>query len=92
MSRDLVWAALFDVADRLNRRVSGSTLEVRAARRRSFLRWTVVEGLEVTDNWTDVFEPVRTRRLLQSEWTEVQPVQQAASKVGAFLRERPDLA
>ncbi len=92
VTRDLIWAALYDVADRLNRRTSGSTLEVRAARRRSLLRWTVVEGLEVIDNWTDVFEPVRSRRLLGTAWTEIQPVQQAASKVGAFLRERPDLA
>lgn len=90
MARDLVWAAIYEVADRLNRRVGDSTLEVRATRRRSLLQWTVTEGIEVTDYWTDVFEPVRRRRLVSSKWQDMQPVQQAASNVGSFLRERPD--
>lgn len=88
----MAWAAIYEVADRLNRRASDSTLIVQAARRRSFLQWTVTEGIEVVDNWTDVFEPVRRRRLMSSKWQEIQPVQQAASNVGSFLRDRPDLA
>jgi hypothetical protein len=92
MARDLAWAAIYEVADRLNRGVSDSTLEVRAARRRSLLQWRVTEGIEVTDKWTDVFEPVRRRRLVSSKWQAIQPVQQAASNVGSFLRDRPDLA
>jgi hypothetical protein len=92
VTRDLAWAAICEVADRLNRRVSDSTLEVRAVRRRSSLQWTVTEGIEVVDNWTELFEPVRRRRLMPSTWEEIQPVQQAASNVGSFLRDRPDLA
>ena len=91
MTRDLAWAAIYDVATRLNERAESATLQVRAARRRSVLQWTVEEGIEVVDNWTDVFEPVRRRRLFGRDWQEVQPVQQAASSVGAFLRDRPDL-
>jgi hypothetical protein len=85
------WGAIREVADRLNQGVIDSTLEVRAARRRSLLTWTVTEGIEVTDNWTDVFEPVRRRGLMSTKWQEVQPVEQAASKVDSFLRDRPDL-
>jgi hypothetical protein len=91
VTRDLPWAAIYKVADRLNQDVGDSTLDVRAARRRSFIRWTVTEGIEVMDNWTDVFEPVRRRRLMSDKWEEVQPVQQAASNIGSFLRDRPDL-
>jgi len=92
VARDLAWAAIYEAAERLNQRVGDSSLEVRASRRRSFLLWTVTEGIEVTDNWTDVLEPVRRRRLMSSKWHEIQPVQQAASNVGSFLRDRPDLA
>lgn len=91
MTRDLTWAAIYDVAKRLNDRVEGSTPEVEPVRRRSLLYWTVTEGIAVRDNWTDVFEPVRRRRIFGKKWKDVQPVQEAASKVGGFLRERPDL-
>ncbi len=91
VTRDLTWAAIYEVAERLNRRVGDSTLEVRPVRRRSFLRWTVTEGIAVIDNWTDVFEPVRRRRIMRREWEGVQPLQEAASKIGTFLRDRPDL-
>jgi hypothetical protein len=90
--RDLAWAAIYEVADRLNQSIGDSTLEVRASRRRSFLSWSVTEGIEVMDNWTDVFEPVRRRRLMSSKWQEIQLVEQAASNIGSFLRDRPDLA
>lgn len=52
---------------------------------------SVTEGLEVADNWTEVFEPVRKRRRFTSRWTTLQPVQEAAAQIGTFLRERPDL-
>lgn len=90
MTRDLPWAAMYEVATRLDERTAGTSLTVRTARRRSLLCWRVVEGLEVVDNWTDVFEPVRERHLLRSAWQEVQPMQEAASKIGQFLKERPD--
>lgn len=90
MTRDLPWAAIHEVGARLSEHLAGTTLEVRAAWRRSLLRWRVVEGIQVVDNWTDVFEPVRRRHVLGSRWHEVQPVQDAASKIGQFLRERPD--
>ena len=89
--RDLIWDALYTVAKRLNRSGRAGELEVRALRRRSWRRWEVVEGLWVGDNWPDVFEPVRCRRILGHRWQDLQPVQQAASKIGTFLRERPDL-
>ena len=94
MSRDLPWDAMVTVAERLEPLTEGTTLTVRARRRHSLL-W-VTEGLEVVDNWTDVFEPVRRRwwwvprRVVG--WTEIQPVAEAASHVGSFLRERPDQA
>ena len=59
-----------------------STLTVRGARRRSLRKWRAVEGIEVFDNWTDVWEPVWWRPLLGSTWREIQSVQTAASQVG----------
>jgi hypothetical protein len=91
MARDLTWVAIFTVAERMTERYD-TALTIRAARRRSLLGWNVTDGLEVVDNWTRVFEPVRTRSLLGRTWNEVQPVQEAASKVGTFIRDRPDLA
>ena len=89
--RDLTWDAMVTVAERLNREAGGLTSHVRASRQRSWLTLTVTEGLEVADNWTEAFEAVRKRRLPRGAWTEIQPVAQAASTVGRFLRERPDL-
>lgn len=89
--RDLDADAMVTVAERMNDRYPDPTLIIRASRRRSLLRWSVVEGLEVADKWTDVYEPVRKRRMLVGPWEQVQPVQQAASKIGGFMRERPDL-
>jgi hypothetical protein len=90
-ARDLAWDAISTVAERLNARTEGTTLEVRAKRRRIGRR--VVEGIEVVDRWTNVWEPVRERPAwARNRWREVQPVQTAASKIGTFLRERPDLA
>lgn len=90
MTRDLTWDALVEVAARLNERTSD--LEVQAARRRSLWRWEAIEGLEAVNYWTDVFEPVRRRRLLGERWHQLQPVTRAATEVGKFLRERPDLS
>jgi hypothetical protein len=91
-TRDHTWAAMVDVTQRLDGRDPETMLVIRAARRRSLLRRSVTEGLEAVDKWTDLFEPVRRRRMFGRVWRELQPVQQAASHVGSFLRERPDLA
>ena len=91
MGRDLVWDAIYTAATKLTRQYPHDTLKIRAVRRRSHLRWVVIEGFAIEDTWTDVFEPVRKRPLLSGRWDEVQPVQLAASNVGRFMRERPDL-
>jgi len=82
---------MYNVAERLTaRHCEADTLRVFAQRYR---RMTfVVEGLLVWDMWTDVFEPVRKRRVFTNKWTEIQPINEAASKLEAFLRERPDQA
>ena len=90
MARDLVWDAMVTVAGRLRPRAELQGLKVQASRRRSWLRLEVTEGLEAVDNWTDVFEPVRRRHFLTSNWSGVQPVQDAAASIGRFLDERPD--
>jgi hypothetical protein len=82
---------MYNVAERLRSQYcEGTTLTVQAVRQRKPL--SLVEGLWVGDNWTDVFEPVRKRRPFSHVWTEVQSVQGAASNIGQFVRERPDLA
>ncbi len=55
------------------------------------LSLTVTEGLYFGNLWTDGFEPVRVRRFFTRRWREIQPVAEAASKVGEFIRQRPDL-
>jgi len=88
--RDQTWAAMINVAERMTARYcKDDTLEVVAVRRPRGLM-TVVEGLAVGDNWTDVFEPVRERRRFSGRWTELQPVKDAAASISVFLRERPD--
>jgi hypothetical protein len=87
----LTWDAICTVAERVNDRYSASGLHVIATRRRSLWRWVVVEGLSIWDEYTDVFEPVRSRRPFTVAWIEIQSVASAASHVGAFLRDRPDL-
>jgi hypothetical protein len=91
MPRDQPWAPIYNVADRMNRRYTDTTLRVRPVRRRVIRGWCVVEGLEAAHNWTDVFEPVRRGRMFGRRWTELQAVQQAPAKIGQFIRERPDL-
>lgn len=95
MARDLTWDALVTVAERLNREASGAELGKEnltvKARRLSPFWLEVSEGLEAANNWTVVFEPVRQRRRPCRRWREVQPIQQAASRIGEFLHDRPDL-
>jgi hypothetical protein len=89
--RDQQWAAIYTAAERLDvRYCEHDTLTVRAFRHRHLTG--VVEGLQVSDKWTDYLEPVRKQRVLSQTWRELQPVQDAASKIGEFFRERPDLA
>ena len=92
MERDLVWEALVAAAEGLEGKTTGTTLAVSAVRRRTLRHWTVTEGLEVVDNWTDVFEPVRRRRFWSRHWADVRSVEDAACSVGRFLQDRPDLA
>lgn len=76
-------------AERLSR-LSEDTVKVSAVRR-GLVR--ITEGLQAGDNWTYVpMEPVRWRWRFTQRWHEVQPIQAAASKVGAFMRARPDQA
>jgi hypothetical protein len=95
VSRDLTWDAIVTVAGRLSRESAESglgreALVVRGVRRRS-PGW-VVEGLGASNNWTHgVYEPVRRRRWLSRRWSDLQPVPEAARKIGAFMRERPDI-
>lgn len=68
--RDLVWDAIFTAAGRLGQHYPHDTLQIRAGRKRSLLEWIVPEGFAVEDNWTDLFEVVRKRRLSSSTWNE----------------------
>jgi hypothetical protein len=89
--RDLDRAAIWTTAEKLGKRYRPNSLTVRGKTRFSFFKWTRTEGIQVVDNWTQIFEPVRTRALFGGRWREVQSLQEAASKVGWFLRERPDV-
>ena len=91
VTRDLMWNAIYTAAERLGERSPHGTLRIRARRRWSLLQWSVLEGLATQDSWTDIFEPVRKRALFSATWPEVQPVQEAAAKVGLYMRSRPDL-
>ena len=87
-ARDPMWDDLVNVSARLN---DESAMTVSAARQRCWTTFTVTEGIAMLDRSIAAFEPVRRRRLMTSEWTEVQSVERAASTVERFLRERPDL-
>jgi hypothetical protein len=88
--RDLTWDAMCEFADRVNRSGRAQELEVIALRRRQWLV-IVTEGLWVGDKWTDVLEPVRRRVAFSDRWSDIQSVEDAASKIGTFLDSRPDL-
>jgi hypothetical protein len=91
VARDQTWAAMYTVAERLTGGIAqGETLRVAASQRRNLAG--VMQGSEVWDKWTDYSEPVRKRRYFSKHWSDIQTVQDAASKVAAFLRERPDQA
>lgn len=90
--RDLTWDAMYTFAERMNGSGRADCLEVRPARRSTFTRFKVEEGLWVGDKWTDVFEPVRVRWMLGTSWRELQSVSEAAAKIGTFIDTRPDLA
>ena len=88
-NRDPHWVAIEAAAVGLQAATAGTTLAVRAGRHRSLLRWCVVEQLEVFDEWTNVSEPIRSRRLLRSRWKWAQPTEQAVAAVSDFLRRHP---
>jgi hypothetical protein len=86
--RDLTWDGMVTVAERLTRR-STDTMKVWAFRRRGLLR--VTEGLDAGDNWVHGLSQsvgVGRGRLAGARCN---PSRNAASKIGAFLQERPDL-
>ena len=89
--RDLTFDAMSTVAERLSAQYADSGLAVAARQRRSLWRWSVTDRLEVGDNWTNVVEVVRRRRFFYTAWNDVQSVPEAASKIGRFIGERPDL-
>ena len=88
MTRDLTWDAIVTVAADLNGRYQDADATVQGRRRRSLLRWRVTEGLWSGNDQAGVFEPVRSRRFFRSGWTDEQPVQAAAAKIGTRLRDR----
>ena len=90
MGPDAIWDKMSAAALRLSDQYcKGDTLEVIADRRSTGLL-TVSEGLAVRDDWTDVFEPIRQRRILRERWNDVQTLEQATESIEIFLRERPD--
>lgn len=92
MKSDAAWAKMSATAELLSDQYcKGDTLKVRANRRSTGLL-TVAEGLAAQDNWTDVFELIRKRRVYRTHWTDVQTLEQAAEHLQVFLRERPDQA
>ncbi len=92
MRSDAAWARMSATAELLSDQYcKGDSLKV-AANRRSTGLLTVAEGLAAQDNWTDVFELMRKRRVYRTHWTEVQTLEQAAERMQVFLRERPDQA
>ena len=94
--RDLAWDTLVTTAERLSDEYMaavfdrGGEFELQARRQRSLRRWRVTEGfwLWLIDGCGEstVFEPVRSRPLLTGSWSEVKPIQRAASSIGARLR------
>jgi hypothetical protein len=56
-------------------------------------RWQgpfVVQGIGVSDLWTEVFEPFRRRALLSRRWRPRQSVAEVERSIAWFLTERPD--
>jgi hypothetical protein len=85
---DTTWQTLVARAASLST-LSTDTVDV-AAVRRGLVR--VREGLEVGDKWTYVpAEWVRQRWRVLGSWREIQSIENAASRIEAFLQERPDL-
>jgi hypothetical protein len=89
VTRD-AWDALVEAASALADAAANQGMRLRASRRWRVLELSYVEGLELTDRWTDIFEPVRRRRLWGTRWENVQSVDQAAALIAGFLRDRPD--
>jgi hypothetical protein len=88
---DDTWNALVAEASRLtDQHCQGADVEVLPARRRE--QRTVQDGLWAGNEWVDVFQAVRERPASGGNWTDVQPVVDAAAAIVRFLRERPDRA
>jgi hypothetical protein len=87
--RDLTRDAMVTVADRMSERYVTSGKRISVASKRSIRRWTVEEGLAASDTVTEVFEVVRVRPLFGNSWRVIQPVQTAAARIGAFVRDDP---
>lgn len=86
---DDVERVLAALAADLNVRQLAPDIEVLVDRRwHGLLR---AQGLMAYNLWTDVFEPVRKRWPWSRRWRAVQSPESAASKIGWFLTNRPDL-
>jgi hypothetical protein len=81
VTRDLKWQFLIETSERLAAKYGEP---VKAVERR--------EGFWITAAFESpmfgVFERVYRRRLWNRNWEDLQPIQEAAAKVGRVLRER----
>ena len=81
---------MYTVAERMSGRAAARGLAVKATRRWRWHRLDITDGLWCGNRTSGSFEPVRRRAMFRARWTEVQPVQRAASRIGDLLRERAD--
>lgn len=87
---DSTWDVLGRLSKSLSLEAAKQHLAVRASVHRDWFRLEVSQGIEVMDNWTEIFEPVRKRRFGSERWTDIQSPEKAAAKVRTFLLDRPD--
>jgi hypothetical protein len=81
MPRDLPWDVLVTTCERLSATYDA---DVRAGERFHLTGW-ITAGISAPAYAID--EPVMRRRPFTRRWEELQPIQQAASRAAAVLRE-----
>jgi hypothetical protein len=79
--RDLPWDVLVTTCKRLSTKYDA---DVRASERFSLTGW-ITAGISAPS--FAIYEPVMRRRPFTRRWSELQPIQQAASRAAAVLRE-----
>lgn len=87
-TRDATSDAAWEVAKRMNVRYAASPLTVKRHRVHSLVHWRVTEGLRLRGEGTAQFTPIRWKRHFARTWHDVRSVADAASIVGARMRER----